>query len=53
MKKRKPKSFDATHILEQFMEFNFGQQNVNQILLVDMKNTDVDGFYKCIASINC
>ncbi|KAG4080006.1 hypothetical protein HA402_006318 [Bradysia odoriphaga] len=45
-------SFDAAHIFEQFKDFDFGHQIVEQILLVDMKERDADGFYKCIASVD-
>ncbi|XP_037029866.1 uncharacterized protein LOC119069812 isoform X2 [Bradysia coprophila] len=45
-------SFDAAHIFDQFKDFNFGHQIVEQILLVDMKERDADGFYKCVASVD-
>lgn len=51
-RKQQTKSFDATHIFEYFTEFEFGNQEVNQVLLVEMKEKDADGFYKCIASID-
>lgn len=45
------RTFDARHILEQNADLDFGSQELNQIQLVSMKQTDPDGFYKCIASI--
>lgn len=50
-KKTKNKSFDANHIMEQYANFEFGSQEVNQIHLAAMSQKDPDGFYKCIASI--
>lgn len=49
--KNKIKSFDATHILDQYADFEFGSQEVNQIHLVAMQLKDSDGFYKYISSI--
>lgn len=51
LKKVKNKSFDATQILEQYADFAFGSQEVNQIHLSVMSQKDPDGFYKCIACI--
>lgn len=50
-KKLKNKSFGANHIMEQYSNFEFGSQEVNQIYLAAMSQKDPDGFYKCIASI--
>lgn len=49
--KNKIKSFDATQIFDQYADFEFGSQEVNQIHLVAMQLKDSDGFYKYIASI--
>lgn len=46
----KIKSFNATHILERFADFEFGSQEVNKVYLASMREKDPDGFYKCIAS---
>lgn len=50
-KAKNNKSFDAKFILEQYADFEFGSQEVNQIHLALMSQKDADGFYKCIASI--
>lgn len=50
--RKKVKSFNATHIMEQFGAAEFGCQEVNQILLVKMNEKDPDGFYKRIASLD-
>lgn len=47
-KTKRVKSFNATDIFERYGSFDFGQQEVNQIHLADMKRKDEDGFYKCI-----
>lgn len=47
----KPKTFDATTILDKYANYNFGEQEVNEILLSSMQAKDSDGFYKTIASI--
>lgn len=47
----KPKTFDATSILEKYADYNFGSQDVNEILLSSMREKDSDGFYKKIASV--
>lgn len=49
-KNSKIKSFNATHILERFADFEFGSQEVNKVYLASMREKDPDGFYKCIAS---
>lgn len=49
---KKANSFDATHIFEQHTDFEFGCQEVSQIMLVDMKRMDEDGFYKCVTSVD-
>lgn len=49
--KGKRKSFDATEIFKQYADYEFGCQEINQILLVSMNQKDPDGFYKSIASI--
>lgn len=43
--------FDATTILEKYTNYNFGGQEVNEILLSSMQAKDSDGFYKTIASV--
>lgn len=43
--------FDASSILEKFAEFEFGVQEVNEILLSSMLVKDDEGYYKEIASI--
>lgn len=45
------KHFDARHILEKYGDFDFGTQQFNEIHLAIMQSKDVDGFYKCTASI--
>lgn len=47
-KTKRSKSFNATEIFERYGNFDFGQQEVNQIYLADMKRKDEDGFYKCL-----
>lgn len=47
-KTKESKWFDANEILERYGTFEFGQQEVNQIHLAEMKRKDADGFYKCI-----
>lgn len=49
--KGKIRFVDATHILEQYADFEFGHEIVNQIHLVSMQARSSDGFYKYIASI--
>lgn len=48
---RKPKTFDATTILEKYADYEFGSQEVTEILLSSMAESDSDGFYKTIASV--
>lgn len=45
------KTIDATAILEKYKNYNFGSQEVNEILLSAMFEKDDDGFYKKIASV--
>lgn len=47
-KSKKSNSFNATEIFERYGSFDFGQQEVNQIHLADMKQKNADGFYKCL-----
>lgn len=47
-----PKTFfDATPILEKYADYEFGSQEVNEILLSSMREKDDDGYYQKIASI--
>lgn len=48
---RKRKTIDATTILEKYKNYDFGSQEVNEILLSAMSEKDDDGFYKKIGSV--
>lgn len=50
-KKFTDKTFDARHILENFNQYEFGLQPINEICLAILKTKDADGFYKCTSSI--
>lgn len=45
------KHFDATAILEKYKNYDFGSQEVDEIVLSSMSEMDSDGFYKKIASV--
>lgn len=46
------KTFDATALLEKYADYDFGSQEVKEILLSKMSEKNDDGFYKTIASVN-
>lgn len=48
---RTHKTFDATALLEKYADYDFGSQEVKEILLSKMSEKDDDGFYKTIASV--
>lgn len=48
---REKKTFDATSILEKYADYDFGSQEVTEILLSSMSEKDSEGFYKTIASV--
>lgn len=50
-RKFKSKSFDVRRVLEEFADYEFGSQDINDIQLAIIQTNDVDGFYKCTTSI--
>lgn len=44
-------SFDASSILEKYHDYDFGSQDVTEILLSSRTEEDSDGFPKTIASV--
>lgn len=45
------KTFDARHILENYSQYDFGTQQVNEIHLAILRSTGDDGFYRCTSSV--
>lgn len=50
--KSRAKGFDAQNILDKYVDYEFGQQNITEMHLAIMKSSDANnGFYKCTTSI--
>lgn len=49
--RKRPKQFDARHILEKYSDFEFGSLQPNEIQLAICKSKGADGFYKCTTVI--
>lgn len=45
------KTFDARHILENYSQYEFGTEQVNEIHLAILRSKSDDGFYKCTSSV--
>lgn len=48
---RTTKTFDARHILENYSQYEFGSQQIDEIQIAVMHSKDADGFYKCTSSV--
>ena len=44
--------FDATRLLTDFEQFDFGSQEVTEVQLSSMQGTGADGYYTCVHNLH-